>query len=509
VSESSESIPYRTGGVSLGIGKAHKVSVPPFTFRARLTGLLFDTSKAFLLPGAIHGMRALKRLHDEHKGMKLLVTGHTDRAGADDYNLKLSGERADSMRAYLRDEVEEWFKFYGASISQEKRWGPTEDSLMIGQVVPPDRLQGGQPPPVTVENIKAFQNFSNENRGTSLDPDGKIGPGTRRALIAAYMAQPDTSLPPEVEILTHGCGEFHNEVPTPDGVAMQENRRVEIFFFDGPIKPAPRKPCPGPGGCPEYEEWKKQSSKTIDLDKGSGTLEITVQDSSGKAIEEASVHLEGPFSEDSATDADGLAKFPDLPAGSYTISAAKDGFDDAETTSNLADGADEKVTLKLKAQKLLVQLVAPDATPLPQRPFRILGGDGAVLAQGKSDDSGSFKATGLPAGKVRLALPDRPRVLRLRARKPGSAEERTFLQVRAGEEIELVFAVKDAKQAQVVGAQGAAVGSPLAVDDKGGGSAKVRVDQLGTFQVIALGDGDEARKSEPSGPVHVAVLPAG
>ncbi|HTO98679.1 MAG TPA: carboxypeptidase regulatory-like domain-containing protein [Myxococcales bacterium] len=350
MSESGERVPYKQGGVSLALGKRFEVQLPAAVLRARLTGLLFDTSKSFLLPSAIHGMRALKRLFDEHKNLSILVTGHTDRAGSDDYNVTLSNERAQSMSAYLRDAVDEWMKFYGQGVSQEKRWGAREDSLMIGQVVPADKLADpGTPPPASAGNVKAFQEFSNQTRGTSLPTDGKITQQTRQELVAAYMKQPDTTLPGGVVPLTHGCGPFHNEVPTGPGVAEQRNRRAEIFFFDGPVKPPPRKPCPGPKGCPEYPEWVKRTNKTIDLDRGVGTLTVQVQDQGGAAIEGASVHVEGPFSEDGKTDGKGTAPFADMPAGSYKVSAAHPGFEGGETSAVLADGAQAKATLSLKA----------------------------------------------------------------------------------------------------------------------------------------------------------------
>src|SRR6266404_9636211 len=103
-------VPYKTGGVTLAMGKRFAVEIPAPVFRARLTGLHFDTSKSFLLPGGIHGIRVLKRLHDAHPGMRLLVTGHTDRAGGEAYNLTLSNERAAAIAAYLKDDVDVWMK---------------------------------------------------------------------------------------------------------------------------------------------------------------------------------------------------------------------------------------------------------------------------------------------------------------------------------------------------------------------------------------------------------------
>lgn len=402
MTEPGDRVPYKPGGISLALGKRFQVELPATIFRARLTGLLFDTSKSFLLPSAIHGMRALKRLFDEHKNLELLVTGHTDRAGSDDYNVTLSNERAQSMSAYLRDAVDEWVKFYGKNIAEEKRWGAREDGLMLGQVVPGDKLPDpGSPPPASTGNVSAFQKFSNETRGTSLPTDGKITQDTRRELVAAYMAQPDTSLPKGVVPLTHGCGPFHNEVPTGPGVAEQRNRRAEIFFFEGPVKPPPRKQCPGPKGCPEYPDWLKRTTKTIDLDRGVGTLIVQVQDPAGAGIEGAAVHLEGPFGEDGKTDAKGTASFPDLPAGPYTVAATREGFEDGETSTVLADGAQVTAKLLLKARlfdfDVLVQSAAKE--PLQDAVVEI---NAPGVASAKTNKDGIARLTRVPGGKVQV-----------------------------------------------------------------------------------------------------------
>jgi len=97
-----------------------------------------------------------------------------------------------------------------------------------------------------------------------LTVDGEPGPITRRALVTDYMAIDGTSLPAGTEIERHGCGEFHPAVPTGDDTDEQANRRVEIFFFEGPIEPRPRARCPRPG-CPEYPEWLERTILTVDF----------------------------------------------------------------------------------------------------------------------------------------------------------------------------------------------------------------------------------------------------
>ena len=393
-------IPFTKGGITVSMGKRFQVVLPGLVFRARLTGLLFDTSKSFLLPPAIHGIRALKRLFDEHKNVQLLITGHTDRAGTDAYNLLLSRERADSMSAYLRDAVDEWTKFYGADISGEKRWGAREDGLMIGQVVPAAQLDG-TPTRATPANARAFQQFSNDTRGTSLRVDGSLGAKSRRELVAAYMAQPGTSLPAGVVPLTHGCGPFHNDVPTAPGVAEPRNRRSEVFFFEGPVDPPPRRVCPSPAGCPEYPEWLRRTTRTVDLDRGVGTLTVQVRDAAGQAIAGAAVHLDGPFSEDGTTGSNGDKAFPDLPAGSYAVAAAHPDFESGQASAALTDGAQVTATVALKGKRFDLEVLVEDAAQQPLSAASVAINTPGI-APAATDASGLARFTGLPRGTFTL-----------------------------------------------------------------------------------------------------------
>src|SRR5256885_10968455 len=52
----------------------------------------------------------------------LFRSGHTDTVGKAEDNLKLSGERAAAVSAYLRSDVDEWMPFY-AHAEAQKTWG--------------------------------------------------------------------------------------------------------------------------------------------------------------------------------------------------------------------------------------------------------------------------------------------------------------------------------------------------------------------------------------------------
>lgn len=85
------------------------ISVQPYVSRQRLVGGHFDTSKCFLLPQGLPGIRAIVQCYETDPTAKLLIVGHTDRAGAPDINDPLSLERAQALRDYLSDNVDGGF----------------------------------------------------------------------------------------------------------------------------------------------------------------------------------------------------------------------------------------------------------------------------------------------------------------------------------------------------------------------------------------------------------------
>jgi hypothetical protein len=228
------------------------ISVHPYVARHRLIGGYFDTSKSFILPHGLAGIRAIVAEYDTDPEAKLLLVGHTDTAGKPDYNDPLSLERAEALKDYLTDNVDGWLKWYG-QVPSEKRWGAKEDQLMIGSLDDAPTRPPGEAP------VRWFQ------RTRGLEVDGIAGPKTRRALVTEYMALDDTSLPAGIEPIVHGCGENFPVEETGDSVAEPDNRRVEAFFFDGELGVQPPPPGSNSGpGSPEYPEWCKRTGKTDD-----------------------------------------------------------------------------------------------------------------------------------------------------------------------------------------------------------------------------------------------------
>lgn len=66
-----------------------------------LGDVLFDTGKATLKPGAYTTIDRLARVLKEDSARKVVIEGHTDNVGSDEYNQGLSERRAQSVQAAL------------------------------------------------------------------------------------------------------------------------------------------------------------------------------------------------------------------------------------------------------------------------------------------------------------------------------------------------------------------------------------------------------------------------
>gem|GEM_PF-2484417 len=263
-------VAYRLGDnppkLQLETRKPRTLSIEPYVIRGRLFGGFFDTSKSFVLPSGLDGVRGLVELQGKHPGTLLLVVGHTDTAGKPSYNDQLSLERAAAMVAYLKGTVDDWYAWYDKGVATEKRWGNREDLAMIATLPDADERDSSENP------VHWFQ------RTRGLEVDDIAGSETRHALIKEYMGLEGTSLPDGVEVQTHGCGENFPIDDTGDGVEDQDNRRVEIFFFDAQLGVQPKPPgkISAPGSL-EYPEWVARSRAPIDFSTQDDLVELAIE----------------------------------------------------------------------------------------------------------------------------------------------------------------------------------------------------------------------------------------
>ncbi len=66
-----------------------------------LSDVLFDTGRYTLRPGAREKLSKIAGIVVSHPGLKLEVEGHTDSVGGEEYNQRLSENRAGAVRDYL------------------------------------------------------------------------------------------------------------------------------------------------------------------------------------------------------------------------------------------------------------------------------------------------------------------------------------------------------------------------------------------------------------------------
>lgn len=66
-----------------------------------MSDVLFDTARYTLKPGAREKLAKVAGIILGHPGLKIEVEGHTDSVGGDEYNMKLSENRANAVREYL------------------------------------------------------------------------------------------------------------------------------------------------------------------------------------------------------------------------------------------------------------------------------------------------------------------------------------------------------------------------------------------------------------------------
>ncbi|MCP4007570.1 MAG: OmpA family protein [bacterium] len=67
-------------------------------------GLLFDSGSSNLQAGGYDRLRSMARTLNNYPKSRVIVKGHTDSAGTDDFNQKLSEKRADRVRNFLVSE---------------------------------------------------------------------------------------------------------------------------------------------------------------------------------------------------------------------------------------------------------------------------------------------------------------------------------------------------------------------------------------------------------------------
>jgi outer membrane protein OmpA-like peptidoglycan-associated protein len=282
-----------TSPVELGELTSVRISVQPRVILARVLGLIFETNKSFVLPTALPDLKGLRALSDEDPDSELLIVGHTDTSADAATNDPLSLERAESVVAYLKQDIDTWLGRYEDKTPKPRRWGANEDSLMVSFLPPKANGEGDEEGEEELTEDEAAARAAEDpisrfQRTRGLEVDGKAGPKTRRQLITEYLARDEEILPEGTPMTAHGAGENFPvdasgeelDATPADGTRDATDRRVEIYFFDKEfgIQPAP----PGNNSkakSREYPEWRRRAKlrQEADLRFSNRVLKLRMQ----------------------------------------------------------------------------------------------------------------------------------------------------------------------------------------------------------------------------------------
>ncbi|MEQ8425063.1 MAG: OmpA family protein, partial [Cyclobacteriaceae bacterium] len=76
----------------------------PIESRIEFESLEFENGKSDILESMHRDLDKVANFLIDHPGLNLRISGHTDSAGKEEANLKLSQDRADAIKRYLTDE---------------------------------------------------------------------------------------------------------------------------------------------------------------------------------------------------------------------------------------------------------------------------------------------------------------------------------------------------------------------------------------------------------------------
>jgi outer membrane protein OmpA-like peptidoglycan-associated protein len=184
----------------------------------------------------------------DNPGRELIIEGHADRSGDENYNLQISKRRAEGIKALLADDVTLWEGVIGANGTdhtvETEDYQQTLKGLAANYGWPCDPGSvDNKPGPKTENAVKGFQAEYNKRfpAHEELAVDGKFGPKSWKAKFFVLRdllekALKSQSLDP-IPALTYGYPEGQGIYPCGESCPVtgleksEEDRRVELVFY--------------------------------------------------------------------------------------------------------------------------------------------------------------------------------------------------------------------------------------------------------------------------------------
>lgn len=323
----------------------------------------FRFDRAFVEPCMREVLERVNKFAEANPDDKIVVVGHTDLTGTDDYNQMLSERRARAVFALLtfgtpalrNAAIEDWDQLRrGPRTSLNDLWGTREYQYMLQDLEFYSGNIDEEHGPTTDAAVRAFQTVN------GLPATGVVNDATWRALVKAYLEAGSLAIS-ENRLLPNankdkgcdggflkwlGCGEKDPVKNTQE--AFRPNRRVEILFVKAeklpcdvpkPVtfdKPKPgavnSKWCLGPDTGPDRHCFivrdKAQPNKFLvqPAEPDKVTLNGTVLFDDGTPVANQKYILIAPDGEYLHTDANGKEDAAEGPSGRPILNQTdKDG----------------------------------------------------------------------------------------------------------------------------------------------------------------------------------------
>ncbi|NLO91379.1 MAG: OmpA family protein [Elusimicrobia bacterium] len=103
----------------------------------QLPAIEFESDKAILLPASYETLNKIAQILIDNRTLKLVVEGHCDDVGSDDYNDALSYARAKAVKTYLTDRGvwPDYVKIYGYGERKPLVRSTTEEARALNRRV--------------------------------------------------------------------------------------------------------------------------------------------------------------------------------------------------------------------------------------------------------------------------------------------------------------------------------------------------------------------------------------